>query len=267
MRADPRPDLPSLRARHVWSRDYNVFKKYFVSSILPSFIEPLLYIIALGYGLGFFVGNIYLPGIGNIPYQQFLAPGILAYSAMFAASSECTYSTFVRMEFQKTFDAVLSTPINVEDVVLGEILWGATKALLSGVCIFVVIFGLGLVRAESVVVVLPTAFLVGLMFSALGMFFTAIVPSIDSFNYYFTLVISPMFLLSGVFFPLSGSNLPDVVPLVAWFMPLTHAVDVIRPAALGQYSWGFAADILWMAIFTLVFYAISTVLMKRRLIQ
>ena len=108
---------------------------------------------------------------------------------------------------------------------------------------------------------------VGLVFASLGMFFTSIVPTIDSFNYYFTLVISPMFLLSGVFFPLNGSNLPAIVPMIAWFMPLTHAVNVIRPAALGQYSWSFAGDILWMAVFTLIFYAISTVLMKRRLIQ
>ena len=257
-----RLELPSLRARHVWSRDLNVFRKFFISSILPFFAEPLLYILALGYGLGFFVGSI-----GDIPYPAFLAPGILSYSAMFAASSECTYSTFVRMHFQKTFDAVLSTPVNIEDIVLGEILWGATKSVISGVCIFAVIYALGLVRLESVVIIVPTVALVGVMFASLGMFFTAIVPTIDSFNYYFTLVISPMFLLSGVFFPLSGSNLPAIVPLIAWFMPLTHAVNVIRPAALGQYSAGFAGDILWMAVFTLIFYVISTVLMRRRLIQ
>ncbi|MGA9138959.1 MAG: ABC transporter permease [Methanocella sp.] len=257
-----RIDLPSLRARHVWSRDYNVFKKYFFSSILPFFAEPLLYILALGYGLGFFVGNI-----GDIPYPMFLAPGILSYSAMFAASSECTYSTFVRMHFQKTFDAVLSTPINIEDIVLGEILWAATKSLISGICIFAVIYALGLVRLESFVIILPTVTLVGLMFASLGMFFTSIVPTIDSFNYYFTLVISPMFLLSGVFFPLNGSNLPAIVPLIAWFMPLTHAVNVIRPAALGHYSWSFTGDILWMIIFTIIFFIISTVLMRRRMIQ
>lgn len=257
-----RMEMPSLRARHVWSRDFNVFRKFFVSSILPFFAEPLLYILALGYGLGFFVGSI-----GNVPYPVFLAPGILSYSAMFAASSECTYSTFVRMHFQKTFDAVLSTPVNIEDIVLGEILWGATKSLISGVCIFAVIYVLGLVRLESFIIILPTVVLVGLMFASLGMFFTSIVPTIDSFNYFFTLVISPMFLLSGVFFPLSGSNLPAIVPLIAWFMPLTHAVNVIRPAALGQYSASFAGDILWMAVFTLIFYVISTVLMRRRLIQ
>lgn len=253
-------DFPSLRARHIWSRDRDVFKKFAITSILPYFAEPLLFILALGYGLGIFVGEI-----DGVSYAQFLAPGILSSSAMFAASYECTYSTFVRMIFQKTFDAVLCTPIMVEDIVLGEILWGATKSLISGVCIFLVILFLGLVNLQSALIIFPAIVLVGLMFSSLSMFFTAIVPTIDAFNYYFTLIVSPMFLLSGVFFPIS--SLPRIVQDLSWFLPLTHAVNVIRPAAMGQYSTGFVIDFLWMSVFTIVFYALSTVLMKRRLVQ
>jgi lipooligosaccharide transport system permease protein len=253
-------DLPSARARHVWARDFDVFRKYFITSILPYFAEPLLFLLALGFGLGLFVGEI-----GGVSYPQFLAPGILSSSAMFAASYECTYSTFVRMIFQKTFDAVLSTPVSVEDIVLGEVLWGATKSLISGACIFIVIFAMGLARPESAAVVLPALVLVGLMFSSLSMFFTSIVPSIDSFNYYFTLLVSPMFLLSGVFFPID--SLPAIVHKLAWLLPLTHAVNVIRPAVLGQYSWSFAAEFAWMAIFTVICFTIAMVLMKRRLIQ
>lgn len=252
--------LPSLRARHVWSRNARVFRKYFVTSILPYFAEPLLFILALGYGLGVFVGQI-----DGVNYASFLAPGILSSSAMFAASYECTYSTFVRMIFQKTFDAVLSTPVMVEDVVLGEILWGATKSVISGVCIFIVIFLLGLAKPESAVVIIPTIALVGLTFASLSMLFTSIVPTIDSFNYYFTLLVSPMFLLSGVFFPIK--SLPAVVQTISWFLPLTHAVNIIRPAALGQYSWNFIPDLAWMAVFALACLSVSMVLMKRRLIQ
>lgn len=253
-------ELPSWQARHIWARNFLVFRKYFVTSILPYFAEPLLFILALGYGLGLFVGQI-----GGVSYPQFLAPGILSSSAMFAASYECTYSTFVRMHFQKTFDAVLSTPVMVQDIVAGEIVWGATKSLISGACIFSVIFLLGLATPGSALVVLPTILLVGLMFSSLSMLFTSIVPSIDAFNYYFTLLVSPMFLLSGVFFPVD--SLPEIVRQVSWFLPLTHAVNVIRPAATGQTSWSFALDLAWMAVFTIICAAISIVLMKRRLVQ
>jgi len=251
-------DVPSWRARHIWYRDWKVFKKFAFTNILPYFAEPLLFILALGYGLGLFVGQI-----GGVSYAQFLAPGILSSSAMFAASYECTYSTYVRMIFQKTFEAVLCTPVSIEDIVLGEVAWGATKSLISGVCIFTVIWALGLVQLQSAAIIIPVVVLVGLMFSSLSIFFTSIVPSMDAFNYYFTLLLSPMFLLSGVFFPID--QLPSIVQGLAWLLPLTHAVNVIRPAAMGHYSVSFAYDIAWMVIFTLIFYGLAAVLMKRRL--
>ncbi len=253
--------LPTWRARHVWYRDWEVFKKYVITNILPYFAEPLLFILAMGYGLGMFVGQI-----GGVSYAQFLAPGILASSAMFAASYECTYATFVRMIFQKTFEAVLCTPVSIEDIVLGEVAWGATKSLMSGICIFIVIWGLSLARPESALVIIPVVALTGLMFASLSMFFTSIVPGMDSFNYYFTLLMSPMFLVSGVFFPIG--QLPAVVQDLAWLLPLTHSVNVIRPAAMGQYNWAsFGLEIVWMAAFTLIFYSIATVLMKRRMLD
>jgi lipooligosaccharide transport system permease protein len=253
--------LPTWSARHVWYRDWTVFRKFAFTNILPYFAEPLLFILAMGYGLGLFVGQI-----GGVSYAQYLAPGILASSAMFAASYECTYSTFVRMIYQKTFEAVLCTPVSIEDIVLGEVAWGATKSLMSGVCIFIVIWALGLVRPESALIVIPVVALAGLMFASLSTFFTSLVPSMDAFNYYFTLLLSPMFLVSGVFFPIS--QLPLIVQKLAWLLPLTHAVNVIRPAALGHYDLAsFGLEIAWMAAFTLIFYAMASVLMKRRLLD
>jgi lipooligosaccharide transport system permease protein len=252
-------ELPTHRAIHIWYRDWEVFRKYALTNILPYFAEPLLFILALGYGLGIFVGQI-----GGVSYAQFLAPGILCSSSMFAASYECTYSTYVRMIFQKTFEAVLCTPVSIEDIVTGEVIWGATKSLISGVCIFIVIWALGLVRLESAIIIIPIVVLVGLMFASLSMFFTSIVPSLDAFNYYFTLLLSPMFLVSGVFFPID--QLPQIVKYLAWILPLTHAVDVIRPAAMGNYSVAFILDVAWMALFTLIIFAVSVVLMKRRLL-
>lgn len=252
--------LPTWRARHIWSRNLDVFKKFAITNILPYFAEPLLYILALGYGLGLFVGQI-----GGVSYAEFLAPGILSSSIMFAASYECTYSTFVRMIFQRTFEAVLCTPLMPEDIVAGEVAWGATKSLISGVCIFIVIWLLGLVRLESIVIIVPTIILVGLMFASLSMFFTSIMPTMDAFNYYLTLLVSPMFLVSGVFFPIDG--LPAIVKTIAWFLPLTHAVDIIRPASMGTYTIAFLPDVAWMIVFTAIFFTLSMVLMKRRLMQ
>lgn len=253
-------ELPTWRARHIWYRDWKVFKKYAVTSILPYFAEPLLFIIALGYGLGLFVGEI-----GGVSYAQFLAPGILASSAMFAASYECTYSTYVRMIFQQTFEAVLCTPISIEDIVLGEVAWGATKSVISGVCIFIVIWALGLARLDSIIIILPAVALVGVMFASLSVFFTSIVPNMDAFNYYFTLLVSPMFLISGVFFP--TDQLPPIVNSIAWLLPLTHAVNVIRPASMGQYGASFILEVAWMSAFTLIFYIAATALMKKRLMD
>lgn len=253
-------ELPTWRARHVWSRNWDVFKKFALTNILPYFAEPILYILALGYGLGLFVGQI-----GGMSYAAFLAPGILSSSIMFAASYECTYSTFVRLVFQNTFEAVLCTPLMPEDIVAGEVAWGATKSVISGVCIFIVILLMGLVKPESILVILPITVLVGLMFASLSIFFTSIMPNMDAFNYYFTLLVSPMFLFSGVFFPIDG--MPAIVKTIAWFLPLTHAVNVIRPAAQGIYTAGFLPEIAWMIVFTAIFYTVSAVLMKRRLMD
>jgi lipooligosaccharide transport system permease protein len=251
---------PTWRARHVWSRNWEVFKKFALTNILPYFAEPVLYILALGYGLGLFVGQI-----GGMSYAAFLAPGIISSSIMFAASYECTYSTFVRLVFQNTFEAVLCTPLMPEDIVAGEVAWGATKSVISGVCIFIVVLLMGLVKPESILVILPITILVGLMFASLSMFFTSIMPNMDAFNYYFTLLVSPMFLFSGVFFPIDG--MPAIVKTIAWFLPLTHAVNIIRPAAQGIYSASFLPEILWMLVFTAIFYITSVVLMKRRLMH
>ncbi|WP_174590576.1 ABC transporter permease [Methanocella conradii] len=251
---------PTSRARHIWYRDWKVFEKYAVTNILPYFAEPLLFILALGYGLGLFVGEI-----GGVSYAQFLAPGILASSAMFAASYECTYSTYVRMVFQQTFEAVLCTPVSIEDIVLGEVAWGATKSLISGICIFIVIWALGLARLDSALIIIPAVALVGVMFASLSIFFTTIVPSMDAFNYYFTLLLSPMFLVSGVFFP--TDQLPMIVNSLAWLLPLTHAVNVMRPASMGHYSTSFIFEVAWMSAFTLVFYIAATALMKKRLLD
>jgi len=244
------------RAFRVWQRHAKVYTKLYLSSLTLNFVEPILYLTAMGLGIGAFVESV-----DGVPYINFIAPGIVAYSSMFAASAECTYGTFVRMNFQKTFDAILATPVNLTDLVMGEMLWGATKSALYGTVIIGAIAAMGLVDSWLVLAAIPVLFVSGLLFSALAVIFTALVPGIDYFNYYFTLVITPMFLFAGVFFPLH--NLPPIVEKIAFFTPLYHLVNITRAMAngMGTAPW----EILWFAVATLAIMPLPFYLMKRRI--
>ncbi len=190
---------PSYRALRVWQRNHDVFLKLWRSEVPGFFAEPLVILLAMGVGLGAYVALS-----DNIDYIEFIAPGIVAAYAMFSASSECTYGSFVRMKFQRTFDAIITTPLSMEDVVAGEILSGATRSLMTAIAVLIVVSAFGLVHSPWALLVLPLALLTGLMFASIALFFTSVAPSIYSFNYYFTLFITPMFFFSGVFFPLDS---------------------------------------------------------------
>ncbi|MFZ5907417.1 MAG: ABC transporter permease [Nitrospirota bacterium] len=247
------------RAFRVWQRHLTVYTKLYKSSIALNFVEPALYLAALGLGLGAFVREI-----NGVPYIQFIAPGIIASSSMFAAIYECTYATYVRMTFQKTFDAILATPINLNDLVAGELMWGATKSLLYGTIIIMVISVFGLVRSPLIILVIPMLFLTGLIFAQISVMFTAIIPGIDSFNYFYTLFMTPMFLFSGIFFPLD--TLPPVVAKIAFFTPLYHLVNICRGLSFGDLSccvW----DIVWIAVVVILLAPYPFRLMRRRIVR
>jgi lipooligosaccharide transport system permease protein len=247
------------RALRVWQRNFTVYTKLYKSSLALNFVEPVLYLAALGVGLGTFVNNI-----NGLPYINFIAPGIIASSAMFAAAYECTYGTYVRMFYQKTFDAILATPVNVDDLIAGELIWGATKSALYGTIIMVVITAFGLVDSPWLLIVIPVLFVSGLLFSEISMIFVAFVPGIDSFNYFYTLFMTPMFLFSGIFFPVD--TLPPLVSKIAFFTPLYHLVNVCRAAALGQIR-GTLWDIVWLIFVATILAPYPFRMMKKRLIQ
>lgn len=247
------------RAFRVWQRNFTVYTKLYKSSLALNFVEPVLYLAALGLGLGAFVKEI-----NGLPYINFIAPGIIASSAMFAAAYECTYGTYVRMFYQKTFDAILATPVNVDDLIAGELMWGATKSMLYGTIIMIVISAFGLVSSPMILVVIPVLFFSGLIFAEISMIFVAIVPGIDSFNYFYTLLMTPMFLFSGIFFPID--TLPPLVSRIAFFTPLYHLVNVCRSAALGQLQnnlW----DLSWLVFVAIILAPYPFRLMRKRLIQ
>ncbi|MDP3110565.1 MAG: ABC transporter permease [Thermodesulfovibrionales bacterium] len=247
------------RAFRVWQRHFTVYTKLYKSSFALNFVEPVLYLAALGLGLGAFVKEI-----NGVPYINFIAPGIIASSAMFAAIYECTYGTYVRMTYQKTFDAILATPVNIDDLVTGELMWGASKSLLYGSTIIIVISAFGLVESPLILFVLPVLFISGLIFAEISMIFTAVVPGIDSFNYFYTLLMTPMFLFSGIFFPLD--NLPKIVSKIAFFTPLYHLVNICRSLAQGNFKnvqW----DILWVLVVVVILAPYPFRLMKKRIIK
>lgn len=245
------------KAFRVWQRNFTVYTKLYKSSLVLNFIDPILYLAALGFGLGAFIKEI-----NGIPYIKFIAPGIIASSAMFAAFYECTYGTYVRMHFQKTFEAILATPVNIHELVAGELLWGATKSMLYGTTIIIVISIFGLVDSAMIILLLPVLFLCGMIFSQIAVAFVAIVPGIDSFNYFYTLFITPMFLFSGIFFPLD--SLPPLVADIAYFTPLYHLVNICRAFALGEFS--VMGDILWMLCVSAILAPFPFKLMKRKII-
>ncbi len=247
------------RAFRVWQRNFTVYTKLYKSSIVLNFVEPTLYLIALGLGLGAFVKEI-----NGVPYINFIAPGIIASSSMFAATFECTYGTYVRMTYQKTFDAILATPVNLDDLIAGELMWAATKSLFYGTIIMIVISLFGLVESPFIIFIIPVLFLSGLLFAVISMIFTALVPGIDSFNYFYTLFMTPMFLFSGIFFPLD--TLPPIVLKIAFFTPLFHLVNICRTLASGLSSkiiW----DVLWICVVVVLFAPYSLRLMRRRVIK
>jgi len=251
--------LQLKRAFRVWQRNFTVYTKLYKSSLALNFVEPVLYLAALGLGLGAFVKEI-----KGMPYINFIAPGIIASSAMFAAAYECTYGTYVRMFYQKTFDAILATPVNVDDLIAGELIWGASKSMLYGTIIMAVISAFGLVGSPMILIVIPVLFISGLIFAEISMIFAAIVPGIDSFNYFYTLFMTPMFLFSGIFFPVD--TLPPLVSKIAFFTPLYHLVNVCRSAALGQLA-GNLWDVAWLIFVAIILVPYPFRLMQKRLIQ
>jgi lipooligosaccharide transport system permease protein len=259
--------IPSIRgAFRVWQRNVSIFRKFWISGLFPNFIEPLIYLAALGLGLGAFIQQ---GGISGQSYVEYIAPGLLASNAMFAASFESTFNTFVKLKIDKIYDAIITTPVNAEDVVAGEYLWAGTRSALYGTAFLAMIVVLGIVFGEPLVtswwaLLLPLMLLViGIMFSVLGTLFTSLIERIDLYAYYFTLVVTPLFLLSGVFFPVD--DFPAPVPQVAWFTPLYHAVNVCRELATGP-SPGVLVDIVWILVFTGALALIPVQIMRRRLI-
>ena len=266
--------IPKLTYRvwKVWRRNFDVFTKTITVNFFPSLLEPILYLLAFGLGLGGYISSV----LGQ-PYLVFISPALIAIAIMNGAFFECTFSSFVRMYFQKTFDAIVATPISVEEVVAGELLWGATRATINATIVLAVIGVVSLTFKPLIftplfLLAIPLSFVGGLMFGSIAMCFTAAAPNIDFFNYPSFLFLTPMFFLCGTFFPLS--RLPQAAQGIAMaILPLTHIVNIARGVISGKVEpiLGLSTPVIlaistvWIIAVTIFFFILSINLMKKRL--
>ena len=242
----------SLRFWPVFLRNLLVWRKLAIPSLVGNIAEPLMWLVAFGYGLGALVGQVTVTtaaGSTQVRYILFLASGSICMSAMNAASFEALYSAFSRMHVQKTWDGIMNAPVQLDDIVLAEMLWAAFKALFTVTAILGVMLGLGISHSPKLLLAWPVLLGVGITFSCLALVFNALAKGYDFFTYYFTLFLTPMMFLSGIFFPLE--QLPSLVRVIATWLPLSNAVELVRPLFMDQWPihpWRHALVLLAYAV-------------------
>ncbi|MEW6445604.1 MAG: ABC transporter permease [Pseudomonadota bacterium] len=254
------PDLRISGALAVVRRNFLVWKRLFWSALVLNLGEPALYLLGLGLGLGRFVGEL-----DGLSYLAFLASGLVASSAMNTATFEGMYSVYTRMVPQKTYEAMLATPLRIQDILLGEMLWCGAKAAFSASGILLVAALLGVVHGFGALWALPAAFLTGLAFAGPAIVMSAKADGYDFFNYYFVLVITPMLLVCGVFYPVA--TLPDSLRLLVDVLPLTHAVELIRPLVAGGAPEHPLMNMAVLSLYALVGFLLATHLARHRLMR
>ncbi|MFL6662614.1 MAG: ABC transporter permease [Rhizobacter sp.] len=250
---------PRISARFypVVLRNLLVWRKLAVPSVVGNIAEPLITLVAFGYGLGSMIGRI-----DGMPYVTYLASGSIAVSCTLAATFEALYSAFSRMHVQKTWESIMNAPIALDDIVFAEMLWAALKSLFSVAAIMAVIYALGISRAPTMLLALPLLGVVGVTFASIALVFNALAKGYDFFTYYFTLVLTPMTFLSGVYFPIG--QMPDWLQAVARVLPLTAAVEVVRPLIIGEMPSDWLRPLAVLVAYAAGGYYLALVLTRRR---
>ncbi|MFN8953745.1 MAG: ABC transporter permease [Burkholderiales bacterium] len=251
----------SMRWWPVFQRNWLVWKKLAIPSLVGNIAEPLMWLVAFGYGMGALIGQVEMGG-EKVPYILFLASGSICMSAMNAATFEALYSAFSRMHVQKTWDGIMNAPVRLDDVVLAEMLWAAFKALFSVTAILLVMLALGISHSWKLLVAWPVLLGVGITFSCMALIFNALAKGYDFFTYYFTLFLTPMMFLSGIFFP--REQLPAFVRVIADWLPLSVAVDLVRPMFLDRWP-DTPVRLVWvLAVYAGVSFWIALALTRKR---
>jgi lipooligosaccharide transport system permease protein len=256
--------LITKRFIRVWQRNLTVYQRLWKVVFLPPLLEPLFYLVAFGVGLSVLVGSVGYHGT-EVSYIAFIAPALIAINIMQNAFFETTYASFVRMYYQKTFDAMMATPLCLEEIMTAEIIWGATKSVMATAIMQGVISLFGLIQYPAGLLIIPLAFVGGVAFGSIGLFFTGTVETIEMFNLPIFLFVTPMFLFSGTFFPLE--NLPLWAQKFALIFPLTHLVKLTRAFCFSSMDSGLLWSIAYLLAFCLVFFPLAIFNMRRRLIK
>lgn len=254
------PDVSWPQALRMWRRNAVLFRRGWRLFVIPNFFEPVLYLLSIGLGLGLYIGQ----RIMGVEYVVFIAPGLAAASAMNGAVFEVTYNVYVKLQYLRLYDAVITTPLEPEDAAAGEIAWAVTRSLMYGVAFVIVMALLGYVRSPWAVLAPVGLALIGLGFASLGMVVTATIPRMELYTYFFTLFITPMFLFSGIFFPID--RLPEAARPVAWFTPLHHGVELLRALCLTGDIAVAGVHTLWLVVFAALVFPPAVNLFRRRLI-
>ncbi len=254
------PNL-SMRFWPVFMRNLLVWRKLAIPSMVGNIADPLIALVAFGYGLGALVGQVKI-GDASVPYIVFLGGGYICTSAMHAASFEALYSAFSRMHVQKTWDGIMNAPVSLDNILFAEMLWAAFKSILTSIAILAVMLALGVSHSPKLLLALPVLLGVGITFSCIALIFNAMAKGYDFFTYYFTLFMTPMMFLSGVFFP--REQLPPLVRAVSDWLPLTSAVELVRPLFMDQWPTHAALHVAVLLVYAVGGFWIALALTRKR---
>jgi len=254
---------PPLRWRlySVWYRHMRVYTRNILSNGFPPFVEPFIFLVGVGLGLGKYITE----PMGGVRYIEFLGAGLLVTTAMFTSAFECSFGTFIRLEFEKVYDGMLAAPITVNNLIVGEMLWAGSKGLFFSFAVLCILSAFKIITLPYGLLAPLVGFLTGVMFAALSLLVTSFVKTIQHFNFYFTGFISPIFFFSGVVFPLE--NLPAPVRPLAEIVPLTHSVRLVRSVCTNNYRPVLLLDLLYIAIFILVVGYFAIRRLRKRLVN
>ena len=255
------PNPFTIGTYRVWQRNRDASLRLWKTELWPPFVEAVLSLVAFGYGLGMYITQ----DVEGTSYLIFIAPAIVAVSVLFTASFECMFGTYFRMKIEKVFDAIIATPISLEEVVSAEVMWAATRAAFTGFAVMSVLAVLGMVPSLWALLIPPVCFIAGFMLAALAVIVTSMVPSINSFNYYITLGVIPMQLFSGVFFPVSSMS--EAMRWVAYLSPFYPCVQLIRDLYLGRVDMMAPIHLAWILALATAAYLVAVIMMRKRLIK